>query len=713
MYCESRILERLAQSRKVIGWTPERHSIEEVEKFTASIKDLEFTPTRSNITYARVEDLTQKQKDFITNEVHMCACDAAYYLERYAFIKDEQNTIVRFRWRAPQRVGFSIIADMEAGRHSIEIQWLKGRQLGVSTLIELLITHRILFGYGVNAVAASIDDDKSAKMAQMMDLCIEYTPWWLKPTKDIPWKTGKVYTFANKCSINIHSGKAMSGIARGTTPTCIHLSELADYPNPADIVEASLFHAVHPSPKVFMHLESTGNSNVGWWADTWRFNKKNWHKGAARLRPVFLPWFMGTDIYPMPTWLHDHPLPEGWEPCNETRAHVAKCNAYANNTDYLRKELGPNWKLPREQAWFWECNYLERKAKRTEKKWIQEMPADDNEALQSKQEKVFPYEVLARIEEDRQKEYEAFAIVGEGIEDKFNPIDTDIDYSKPRIPISFYNKTKDTTYYWFLIPLLTAGMEDEENRKWNGTLLVYERPVAGQKYSAAVDTAGGGGKDRFVTSVTHVEEGMVPDFQAAEMASDQINAAEATAFVMAICAWYDVEMMACEQVRKPGDTCQVQMRLMGWPNSRVHSMVRYDNKKVQKGKALKKGWYTHGWSRPLLLTMYIAAVENGWYKPNSPFLKSECENFEAHETDGGKTKMEHMQGKHDDRLFASAISYFIVHDLDLMTERSKKRYMPPKQNSLPPINMEPCQLNVVPFAMVVGRRWDSFMKGAR
>lgn len=701
MYSEAKILMRLESAKKVLGWVPERHSIEDVERFKLRMKKLEYAdPNHPSVTRI-VRSPTRSELLFIRNEIQMCSCDADYFLTRYCFLRDETNTIRRFQWRIPQRAAYSVIQDMEEHNRSIEIQWLKGRQLGVSTIIELLLTHRILFGYGVNAVAASADQDKSAKMAGMMFLAIDECPWWIKPTED-QRKVGKLLSFLNQCSVSVQSGNQMSGIARGTTATCIHLSEICDFPDPADLIESSLFRAVHPSPKVFMNLESTGNSNVGWWAETWRFNKAHWHEGKARLRPVFLPWFMGIDIYPMPTWLHDHPIPPNWRPMEETIAHIQKCNAYTRNTVLLSSLLGRDWSLPVRQAWYWEANYLEHKAKRIEKKWLQEMPADDYEALQSRQEKIFPYEVLTRMETERQKEYDVYAVVGEGIEDKFYPMDTDIDYSRPRIPLSW--TSRDKTYRWTLVPLSIQGVEDTDARKWNTKLFVYRYPYPGQRYSIGIDTAGGGGLDRTVLSVDEVNDGTEPDVQAAELASDEISAAESYAFAMALSSWYDAWMVACEQIRKPGDICQLQMKQMGWPNYRVHSFVRYDGKKVQKSKATKKGWYTNSWSRPLLLSLYIAAVENGWYKVNSKFLREECDNFEARYTDSGLTKFEHAQGKNDDRLFASAIAYFIAHDLQLMIDRSKKKYAAPSAK-LPELVLAPCQMNVVPFSMIWGSRY--------
>lgn len=701
MYCEPKIMLRLEAASKVLGWVPVPHSIDEVDRFTERMRKLEFTDPNHPSIVRILRDPTPAEKRFIRNEIQMCACDANYWLTRYAFIRDETNTIRRFQWRIPQLAAYRIIQEMEESNRSIECQWLKGRQLGVSTIIELLITHRSLFGYGINAVAASVDKDKSEKMAGMMFLAVDQCPWWLKPTED-QRKVGKLLSFMNQCSISIQSGTQMSGIARGSTPTVIHLSEIADYPDPADLIEASLFRAVHPSPKVFMHLESTGNSNVGWWAETWRYNKANWHRGMSRLRPVFLPWFMGQDIYPMPTWLHDHPIPDNWLPMAETLAHVHKCNAYVRNTPLLSTLLGAQWTLPPVQSWYWEVNYLEHKSKRIEKKWLQEMPADDYEALQSRQEKIFPYEVLTRIENEREKVYDMYAVVGEGIEDKFYPLDNTIDYDLPRIPLTWNGRGK--SYRWNLIPLKIQDVENTDARKWNHVLFVYKYPEPGKRYSVGIDTAGGGGADRTVISVDEANEGIMPDEQACELASDMISAAESYAFAMALCSWYDAWMVACERVRKPGDICQLQMKQMGWPNSRVHSFVRYDGKKVQKGKATKKGWYTNSWSRPLLLSMFVAAVENGWYKVNSKFLYEECDQFEARQTDSGLTKWEHQSGKHDDRLFSAAISYFIAHDLSLMIDRSKRRYSAPSQR-LPELVLAECKLNVVPFGQIWGKRY--------
>src|SRR5579864_5518592 len=209
MYSEQKILLRLEAASKVLGWVPQPHSIDEVERFKARMKSLEYIDSKTPSITRIIREPTTAEKRFIRNEIQMCACDAAYFLTRYAYIRDETNVIRRFQWRIPQTAAFSVIQDMEAHDRSIEIQWLKGRQLGVSTIIELLITHRCLFGYGINAVTASVDQDKSAKMAGMMFLAVDQCPWWLKPTED-QRKVGKLISFLNQCSISIQSGNQLS-----------------------------------------------------------------------------------------------------------------------------------------------------------------------------------------------------------------------------------------------------------------------------------------------------------------------------------------------------------------------------------------------------------------------------------------------------------------------------------------------------------------------
>src|SRR5437879_6224232 len=100
MYSEQKILMRLEAAKKSFGWVPERHSVEEIEAFNKVVKRVEFVDYKKSTAplYVDPEKLTSMERRFILNEIMMCACDADYWLTRYAYIRDETNTIRRFQW---------------------------------------------------------------------------------------------------------------------------------------------------------------------------------------------------------------------------------------------------------------------------------------------------------------------------------------------------------------------------------------------------------------------------------------------------------------------------------------------------------------------------------------------------------------------------------------------------------------------------------------
>src|SRR5262249_25160543 len=161
-------------------------------------------------------------------------------------------------------------------------------------------------------------------------------PWWLCPQRT-KWKwSGNqgMIGFRHGSMIAIQSGEQNTGIAQGWTVTLAHISEVCDYANPKALIEEGLFRAIPTSAKVFLVLESTGNGNTGWWPNQWRDAKEFYHLGRARLCPIFIPWFMASDLYPKPDWLKKFPVPANWIPGDETVKHATKCKAYVKQTWY-------------------------------------------------------------------------------------------------------------------------------------------------------------------------------------------------------------------------------------------------------------------------------------------------------------------------------------------------------------------------------------------
>jgi hypothetical protein len=703
MYAPGRVAQRIEQAQREFNIELEHHSVADVITFDEHLKRYNKFALDQNGRPTGTQNLTQFEHDWILNEQLVVSCDAMYALTRYAFIRDEEGTVRRFEPRTPQKLIYDVISDLELRDAAIELLLLKARQLGVSTLIELLIGLRIIFGYGVNAVIGSADQTKTALMAGMLFMLYDYLPVWLRPswTRRVESDRGMLVFGHSASGVSFQHGAQMSGIARGTTPTVYHLSECASFTDPINQIEASLFKAVHASPNVFGVLEGTGEGDKGWWPDTWRHAKENWVHNRSRLCPLFLPWLCGTDIYPKPTWLRMRPIPEAWYPNHDTREHVAKSELYVRSHPLLAKHLGERYKMPLSQQWFWEVEHEQAKAKSMENIFLQEMAGDDEEALQRSITSVFGHAVIMEIEQRREKTCDMFCIVGQSIEADHEPPVEYIDYQKERIPVRYTNM-REETYRWELVPLLEQQIQP--NAKDPGTatgiLFIWAHPQPGVRYSIGVDTAAGQGEDSTAISVWAIgRSDDDPDVQVAEFASAYVNHAEAFAFTLAIAAYYKTHMdplatkwkepyVSIEQLASVGDMAQKDMARMGYRN--FHMMSRYDDKNPARSKRLsrKMGWFTNGtWSRVALTTYFVTCTKNLWLVVNSPWLIEEMKTFEAKVTATGRPKLEHEEGKHDDRVFAAAMACFCPHDLEPIASRSKKRLTDP--SVLPPLNLQP------------------------
>ena len=716
MYAPSRVAQRIELAQREFNVRLEPHSISEIEVFEDHLRSKNMYVLDQNGRPKATQNLSQFEHDWILNEQLLVSCDAKYALTRYCYLQDDENSIHRFDFRVPQRIFFDIICDLEASGRTLEFIILKARQLGMSTLVELLIGLRIIFGYGVNAVIGSADQTKTALMAKMIFLLYDYLPVWLRPecTRRVESDRGLLAFGQSATSVSFQHGAQMSGIARGTTPTIYHLSEVATFTDPVNQIESALFRAVHASPNVFGALESSGEGDKGWWPDRWRSSRDFWRLRQARHCPLFLPWFCGIEMYPKRQWIeYDFPIPHNWYPNQDTRNHVAKCELYIESNSHLKKHLledqrrrnmppTDKWKMPKEQQWFWEFGHEEAKRNGTTAKWYQEMCADDEEALQRSITSAFSHETLAEIELRREKTCDMFCIVGQSIEADHEPPTDYIDYSKERIPVRYTNM-REESYRWELVPLLEQQIQPnpKDPNTATGILFIWDHPKPGVRYSIGVDTAAGRGSDATAISIwalgLHEDD---PDVQVAELASSYINHAEAFAFVMGIAAYYGTYMkqkfegrwrepyVTIEQLASVGDMCQKDMKLMGY--SHFHVMSRYDGKNPHRAKAVSKkhGFFSGTWSRTMLTNNFSTCAKNLWLHINSPWLLEEMRTFEAKVTATGREKLEHEDGKHDDRIFAAAMACFGPHDLELRASRSKKRLVS-SQTTLPTLNFKP------------------------
>ena len=517
-----------------------------------------------------------------------------------------------------------------------------------------------------NAVVASSDPDKSATMAKIIETVYANEPWFLVPTTT-KYKSGVLIEFGGQNSgISIQHGTQFTGIARGTTPTVVHASELSDFSDPASLVDASLLRAMHSSPWIFLVLESTATTMNDWWNKTWDVNKELWPQRRCRLRPVFLPWFVGADIYPTSTWLKEHPMPKLWEPPEFIQKHAEHAERYVESNDLLSRHMPPNWRMSEEQKWFYFVEREEARKKKELNKFLSEMPATDVEAFQSSNISVFDTELMQNYVERVKHPVGVYGFVASPdlVPSRIQPDKSDIDPNLPPIEVRAHWNQTERPYEFRLVPLKWEGYPTDDG---HGKLYIWEMPEPNEEYGFGVDSSEGIGHDQSVIEV--LRKGTVEslDCQCAEFASQYVNAIDLWPLCLAVGTLYSTPVMgqirqakAVIECRNEADVTQLELRKRGWAH--FHHWSRIDAKNISPQTAHKLGWYTNAWSRKQIFAWLIKIVKDSEIELNSPWLIHELKTLER---DIDEQSLKAVFGGFDDRVMGLAICFFSLHYLEI------------------------------------------------
>lgn len=677
------------------GWRPMEHTLGEVQDFNAyvdSIVEMEANTANRYFSWKKGKRPSDKRIQWINrwvlNEQYMCFASAEYFVTRYCKIRAADERIVNFEFRLGQRIFHALLAEYDDLQIAIQLFVLKCRQVGISTSTALFFLHRILFRSNTYAVMASVQAQQSEKLAKMIDVAWMGLPFWLPPPKttlksaEPRWSNGSL--------LSVQSGNQEVGIAQGTSPSCVHISELGDYTRPKRVLEEGLFPACHQLRTLFMVLEGTGSTSSPWQREKWDYYSTH----DARFRTIFIPPCCAPDLYPPADWLRAHPIPENWEPLENTHRMRRKGELYVRSTPYLWKFLGQRWKMDREYQWFWECGFLEAVASHSEKTFLSQTACTPEEAFQSKHDDVFSQETIEVVTKQREVGYQAYAITGKTIlmgqeNTPYTPPAEQIDWKEPRIQLH-WEANDGNTYDWELVPLLP--FDDSEDVNCFDKLLVFRPPQNDAEYAIAIDTADGlnlPNEDRSTLSCHIGRQGKDSDEQVCSFTSIRVNSAQMSRIAACVAVLYGtdgdgtvtgsnplVAKFIIEQIRKPGDECQHQLKIMGFIDH--HIMHFYDQKGyVDPSKGSKEGWRTTKWSRPILLNRFVSAITTGWLILHDPIALRQLRTFVRKEKNG-ISEMGHESGQHDDNIFSCAMAWTTLHDLDNDATRLEEKFRAPR-----------------------------------
>lgn len=700
MYSDRVVAETIRSFARKNGWEPQFHSVaecdfmvEEINKYTNIEKSK--TGSRSYVFWkddkAPSKATVKKIKRWVANERFLCFASAEYFVTRYAHIRAANTQIIHFDLRLSQRILLAYLAECDDLQIAIQLFVLKARQLGISTFVAQLFLQRILYVANTYAVMASVQVPQTQKLKNMIDTCQEKLPTWLRVGQTSTKTTEPRWT--NGSRLSVQAGAQEVGIAQGDSPSCVHISELGDYTNPKHTLDEGLFPACHQLPSLFMVLEGTGSMATTWQKESWEL----YSSGKGRFKAFFIPPACATDLYPPESWLRQHPLPEPWEShvTDVTRKMRRRGELYVRSTEYLTKVLGQRWEMPREFQWFWQFGYEEAIAKHAEREFLAANAVTPNDAFQSKDDPVFTQETITLVTEAREKSYAAYAITGRtilmGNENKpYEPEPVDVNPNELDIVLE-WEGIDENEYRWRLVPL--RSFDDSTDEACFDKLLIFEEPEPGAEYAIAIDTAHGlntPNEDRSALRVSRYGRGIEPDRIVASFNSLRVNSPQMARIAAAVAVLYGTDgngnvtsgnqllaKFIIEQVRKPGDECQHQLKIMGFLDH--HIMHRYDAKgNIDPNKGSQEGWFTRAYTRAILLDRYVDAVNTGWLVLNDPIsirqLATFVRKFDKSEGRNASARMEHLQGQHDDGLFADALCWTTLHDFENSAQRIQSRF---------------------------------------
>lgn len=345
--------------------------------------------------------LSVEEESFIRGEISRCKADFLYWLKNYCYIKSKNAELIKVKPTFVQELFLQRVSSeeyraiAEKSGDGILLATLKARQLGISTISECVIAHRIIFYGSIAALIASDVDDHTINLYEMVARILDNLPWFMiprssDPKKDYKSKNQMISFYDQDSIIRFGSGKNMQGgknqekgsIGTGQTLHLTHISEFALWSNAEQIYD-SLMPAVPMSAKTFMVIESTAKGRGNEWHKTWERAKR----GLGRLKPVFFPYYTDPNDYRLPA-------PTNWVPLDHTSAHATRVKA----TSHIW--VGKTIELTKDQMFWYEQTYAQYKDSRMLYKFLAEYCADDVEAFQASTQGVFPSELVHELRQN-------------------------------------------------------------------------------------------------------------------------------------------------------------------------------------------------------------------------------------------------------------------------------------------------------------------------
>ena len=213
--------------------------------------------------------------------------DFAFYAEAALKIRTKDQTIAPFCLNVAQRRLLERIEAQIAQRGYVRICILKGRQMGLSTMIGGWLYWWVSQRHAQKALVAAHEAKAVTNLFDMTKRYHDKMPEILKPSTSYSGRKELVFNKLDSAYTIVTAGG--DGIARSETITAAHLSELAFWPKSSAAENFSgLMDTIPARAGTAVFIESTANGVSGIFYD----QCKKARAGQGDFEFIFLPWFI-------------------------------------------------------------------------------------------------------------------------------------------------------------------------------------------------------------------------------------------------------------------------------------------------------------------------------------------------------------------------------------------------------------------------------------
>jgi hypothetical protein len=633
----------------------------------------------------RTRALTEDEALFVASSRLRYIFDFPYFAERFCWIDMEGHGLRRLTpfWESQQLVldqlGRIELAHRRDGSpDGLLLNILKARQLGVSTLSEALLAHRIVTRAHIRALSGADVEEQAGYLFRMVVRIYDQLPWFLRPAK-VYFNKNRELSLANQSFLKTAWGKSTRGalqavsgaegskgsIGRGQTYSVVHISELPTWENPEQL-DTALLPAIPYAPDTLVLYEATAEFAGDWWHKHWLASGE----GEGRFTNIFIPWSAEPKKYALPA-------PLDWTPSASTLVHAAKCER-----DSPKWFAGRTVTLTRDQLYWYERTRAFYEKKGQLYKFLKEYPADDQECFQYAGRSVFTLEQLEQIDQAGSRPLLDVWAVEPALEVaqlRRDPAQPSPDLAAKRvIPPLAPHVTRLSTRVSHEVEPVPPGYGFRRLDKAQlaalpnlrqGVFAIWEYPrLRGpRRYILGVDVSDGLGQDYSVIDVIRQPTIEEPAEQVAQYVTNVLDP-KALAFVCdAVGRYYadsdGIEALAAIETNNHGLATQDTLQLhLGYSHFYVWEYA--DAASPARRYSTRIGWLTSPRTRPLLLASFhgaVTAIDPITHQPdyilNSPITRGELRHFITASTIG---EAEAARGQHDDGVMAAAIGYYVA-----------------------------------------------------